>query len=307
MVRRSKQQRHHQHQRAPSARRRSRQRHSCPGCSIDFDLLTLASDADTPLADLYYALGSATNGSVTLLGDGYTARFTPTAGFTGSASFGFTLHDTTPDSRTLLNYTFQNSDVTDSSGQGRNATVNVQGTGAATFAASSPLADYTKCLALTENSTAGAARLDRANPGELNLTSADWTLAGWFKRNAATNMDVIAHLGNSGASAVPVPVRSASELQTTAPSNCATGTTPLWKTSPSTKPGEHRRMASVCDCPQRHHDLAYVDGTLAGSDSTFSLNFDTTVPVKWGGANSTAFLIAGSTAPLPTSPSLTRR
>ena len=166
--------------------------------SIDFDLRTLASDADTPLADLHYALGSTTNGSVTLLGDGYTARFTPTAGFTGSASFGFTLHDTTPDSRTLLNYTFQNSDVTDSSGQGRNATVNVQGTGAATFAASSPLADYTKCLALTEKQHRRSRAARPRQSRRTQPTSADWTLAGWFKRNAATNMDVIAHLGNSG-------------------------------------------------------------------------------------------------------------
>jgi hypothetical protein len=40
-----------------------------------------------------YAVANATNGSVTLLGDGRTARFTPTAGFFGRSSFAFTAVD----------------------------------------------------------------------------------------------------------------------------------------------------------------------------------------------------------------------
>ena len=260
--------------------------------SIDFDLRTLASDADTPLADLNYALGSSSNGTVVMLADGYTARFTPTAGYTGSANFGFTLHDTTPDSRTLLNYTFQNSDVTDRSGQGRDGTLNVQGTGAATFGTDSPFPAYTKNLALTENGTAGAARLDRANTSELDLAAADWTLAGWFKRNAATNMDVIAHLGNSGG----FGNAGSSSLSFGYFSNSTTLQLRHWNSSNTEDITINK--TSVTTAAWHHFAIVrsgttislYVDGTLAGSDSSFSLNFDPTVPVKWGGANSTTLL-----------------
>ena len=261
--------------------------------SIDFDLRTLASDADTPLADLNYVLGSASNGTVVMLADGYTARFTPTAGFTGSANFGFTLHDTTPDSRTLLNYTFQNSDTTDRSGQGRDGTLNVQGTGAATFGAGSPFPAFTKSLTLTENGAAGAARLDRSLANNaLDLIAADWTLAGWFKRNAATNMDVIAHLGNSGG----FGNAGSSSLSFGYFTNSTTLQLRHWNSSNT----EDITISKTGVTTAAWHHFAivrsgttislYVDGTLAGSDSDFSLNFATTSPVKWAGANSTTVL-----------------
>jgi hypothetical protein len=41
-----------------------------------------------------YAVMNPTNGSVILLGDGRTARFTPTPGYLGRAAFGFTANDT---------------------------------------------------------------------------------------------------------------------------------------------------------------------------------------------------------------------
>ena len=259
--------------------------------AADVDLSTLVSDIETPLSSLKFQLGLATNGTVALLADGRTARFTPAAGYTGPASFIYTVTDTTRDERTVLNYTFQNSDYTDGSGQGRNAMITVQGTGAATFATSSPLPDYTRCLTLTENGTVGAARLDRAN-SELDLAAADWTLAGWFRRTAATNMDVIAHLGNSpgygnaGSSSLSFGYFSNSttlQLRHWNSSNVEDIT--INKTSVSTAAWHHfavvRSGATIS---------LYVDGTLAGSDSSFSLNFDTTVPIKWGGANSTSVL-----------------
>ncbi len=257
--------------------------------AVNVDLSTLVSDIETPLSSLKFQLGLATNGTVALLADGRTARFTPAAGYTGPASFIYTVTDTTRDERTVLNYTFQNSDYTDGSGQGRNATITVQGTGAATFATSSPLPDYTRCLTLTENGTAGAARLDRAN-SELDLAAADWTLAGWFRRTAATNMDVIAHLGDSpGFGNV-----GSSSLSFGYFSNGTTLQLRHWNSSNVEDIAINR--TSVSTAAWHHFAIVrsgstislYVDGTLAGSDSSFSLNFDTTVPIKWGGANSTS-------------------
>jgi hypothetical protein len=166
---------------------------------IDIDLKTLVSDVETPLANLKLQLGAAANGTVTMLPDGSTARFTPAAGYSGPASFSYAVIDTTRDDRTLLNYAFQNSNTTDSSGQGRDAVLNVQGSGVANYPTDSPLAEYPRCIALTENGTAGAVRIERTlNTTELDLANGDWTLAGWFKRNPSTNIDVIAQLGSSG-------------------------------------------------------------------------------------------------------------
>ncbi len=260
------------------------------GVPIDIDLQPLASDVETPLSGLRFQVGNALNGTVALLADGHTARFTPAAGYSGAARFTYTVIDTTRDERTLLNYAFQNSDVTDSSAQGRDGTLNVQGTGAATFAADSPLTGFTKSLAFTENGAAGAARLDRIfTTTELDLKNADWTLAGWFKRNAATNLDVIAHFGGSagfGSSSLVLAFYSSTTTLTLANFNSANVqdiaitqanvTTAAWHHFAVVRSGTTISL--------------YVDGVLAGSDNAFSLDFTNTYPVKWGGANSTSLL-----------------
>ncbi len=73
----------------------------------DVDLHTLTSDVETPAARLRFSLGTASSGSVILLPDGHTARFTPATNYSGPASFTYTVTDTTTDDRTFLNYDFQ--------------------------------------------------------------------------------------------------------------------------------------------------------------------------------------------------------
>lgn len=60
---------------------------------VDIDLSTIATDDATESIALGYAVSSPINGTVTLLGDGHTARFTPTANYTGVASFTYTATD----------------------------------------------------------------------------------------------------------------------------------------------------------------------------------------------------------------------
>ena len=60
---------------------------------VDIDLSTLAEDDNTPASALTFAVSNAQAGSVTLLGDGRTARFTPTPGASGIAAFSFTATD----------------------------------------------------------------------------------------------------------------------------------------------------------------------------------------------------------------------
>lgn len=62
--------------------------------AIDIDLRTLVTDVETAPASMTFAVSGATNGTVTLLGDGHTARFTPNSWYHGSASFTYTATDT---------------------------------------------------------------------------------------------------------------------------------------------------------------------------------------------------------------------
>lgn len=255
---------------------------------IDIDLRPLVSDVETPLASLKLQPGTGTNGTVTLLADGRTARFTPTAGYSGPASFTYTVTDTTRDDRTILNYAFQNSDVTDSSGQGRNGTLNAQGTGAATFATDSPLAGYSKCIALTENGTAGAVRVERSlNTAEVDLANGDWTIAGWFKRSTATNQDVVMQLGSSGSfgpSALTLAfygTGSTLELRNFTSAN--TQDIGLSKTSVATGTWNHFTVVRSGSVISWYHN-----GVLVGSDNAFALAITNSQPVKFGGSGSTS-------------------
>ena len=62
--------------------------------SFDLNLWDAASDTETPDAELVFAVGGAVHGTVVLLGDGHTARFTPATDYNGPASFTYTVTDT---------------------------------------------------------------------------------------------------------------------------------------------------------------------------------------------------------------------
>jgi hypothetical protein len=66
---------------------------SVAGAAVDVNLRLLATDDWTPSTQLTFAVGGAVGGTVALQPDGFTARYTPTSGFTGSQSFTFTATD----------------------------------------------------------------------------------------------------------------------------------------------------------------------------------------------------------------------
>lgn len=253
--------------------------------SIDIDLRTLASDVETPAANLRFTLGAATNGTVVVLADGHTARFTPSLGYTGSATFAYTVTDTSNDDRLLLNYDFQSSDATDATGQGRDGTINLQGAGAATYTNDFPaaLAPYhTQSLHLYEYGTAGAGRVERTLAAtEVDFPNANWTIAGWFKRSTATNMDAIVHLGDSGgyaSSALTLAFYGTGTTLQLQNYNLAINDVNISKSSVTT--GAWHHFAIV----RSGNTLSlYLDGTFVGSDTGFGFTFDNSKPVKFGG------------------------
>lgn len=256
----------------------------------DVDLLTLASDIETPAAQLRFTLGAASNGSVILLPDGRTARFTPFSNYSGPASFAYTVTDATTDDRTFLNYDFQASNAADISGNGRDGSVNIQGTGTATFTADvpSPLApQHTQSIRLTDSGTAGAARVERAVPSsELNFNTADWTISGWFKRANTSTTDSILQLGESGGfanSAMTLVMNSGSSTLELRNYAVAVQDVALSKTNVAAGTWHHYALV------RNGATLSfYLNGALVGSDSTFTFTFDSSKPVKFGGVASSS-------------------
>lgn len=259
---------------------------------IDVDLRSLTTDVETPGAGLLFKLGAAANGSVTLLADGHTARFTPAVDYSGPASFEYTVTDTTTDSRTMFNYDFQASDATDVSGRGRNGTLNVQGTGTATFITDFPAAfapEHTQSLRLTENGTAGAARVERVLAEEdLNLVDDDWTISGWFNRSTATNMDTILQIGESGGfnpNAFTLAFYTNSSALEFRNYNVNTLDVSISKTNVASGTWHHYAVV------RNGGTLSlYLDGTLAGSDSSFGFSFTPSSAIKFGAPSNTVAL-----------------
>ena len=74
---------------------------------IEVNLKTLVSSAVSPFTPVF-TVSSPVNGTVTLLSDGITARFTPNAGYSGSAGFAYTATDGTVAAGSSVSLTFGN-------------------------------------------------------------------------------------------------------------------------------------------------------------------------------------------------------
>ncbi len=254
---------------------------------VDIDLRTLASDVETPTGQLVFKVGSASYGAVALLPDGHTARFTPTSGYTGPAVFSYTVTDTTDDPRTFLNYRFQSGNAADSTPQSRDGSLKIQGSGLVAFNPDAPAAiapQQPQSLFLTENGTAGAARVDRTiSSSDLDLITADWSVAGWFKRTGSTNIDSILQLGESGG-------WGNNSLSLVCPGG---GTTIELRNFSGTVQDVGMIKSGVASGVWHHFAIVrsgatlslYLNGTHVSSDSDFTFTFDPAKPLKLGGVS----------------------
>ena len=166
---------------------------------LDIDLTTRVADTETPSNKLRYQVSPTGNGSVELLPDGHTARFTPAAAFSGNSGFEFTATDIGIDPRLVLHYDFEQADLTkDASGNARPATISTLGTGSALSESSVPaaIADHsTKSLRLTSGSV-GSAKISRQlYQANAHLTNGSWTFATWFNRADYADDDFLLSIG----------------------------------------------------------------------------------------------------------------
>ena len=167
-----------------------------PGTPVDIDLAARVADTESPDSQLHFTVSNPSNGSVTLLPDGKTARFTPTT--SGPASFDFTTRDRGIHPRVVWHYDFESTTTRDASGHTRNATQTLVGSGTAilesdTFTALGP--NSTQSLRLTE-ATPNAAKISRlVTRSNLEMSNGSWTFATWFKRASRSTEDFLFYIG----------------------------------------------------------------------------------------------------------------
>lgn len=172
---------------------------------LDIDLRTLVTDDLTAPDKIAFEISRVRDGTVALLADGHTARFTPAPDYSGTASFQLVARDQSLSSRMLFLYNFEPPDVstdakvTDISNFNRIAAIETAGTGGEyAYADDVPdlVAPYaTKSVSLTE-ATTGAARMRKTFADtELDYNDADWTFSTWVKRVSRDTNDIIFHLG----------------------------------------------------------------------------------------------------------------
>lgn len=275
---------------------------------VDIDLRALAGDDLTAVSNLLFTAGVASNGTVTVLADGRTARFVPSPDFNGTARFAYAATDTARDTRLFLHYGFEPPDTAadlrsaDLSGNGRTGTLERIGTGDAVVEADSPPALAPHSLAslrLTEAGTGNAARLWRAiSATELDFGGGDWTMAGWFQRLSTATDDFIFYLGvgdgyggnghelqlyaPSGADRVTLRHYNASNALDVAILSANGLSTGVW----------HHAAVTFHAAGSNGVAELYVDGASAGTASNLFFDFVQSSPAVFGGHNNTAALTA---------------
>ncbi len=269
---------------------------------LDIDLRTLVADDLTADDKIAFELSRARNGSVALLPDGFTARFTPAPDYNGAASFQLVARDQSLSSRMLFLYDFEPPDTTtdartsDLSNHNRFGGLETAGSGGEyAYSGNVPglLAPYaTKSVSLTE-ATTGAARIRKTLAAtDLNYNDADWSVSAWFKRVSRDTDDILFHLGTGdGFGTEP-------ELQLYFPANSDTlkvgkyGAAGLEKEAvgPDLAIGTWHHVTLTYDRTATNTGTLalYVNGFAYGSVASVAMDLSQSTPLYFGGAHSTS-------------------
>lgn len=172
---------------------------------VDIDLRTFVSDELTPDEKIFYDVDRVRNGRMTLLPDGYTARFTPNPNFNGSANFRLVVRDQSLGPGFRFFYDFEPPDshedaqTTDTSNYKRTGTLQSVNGGTYGYDAGVPemlSPQSAQSLVLAQNGTSGARLRRTLTTSDHNLNDADWTLSAWVKRGGTDTEDFVFHLGD---------------------------------------------------------------------------------------------------------------
>ncbi|MBK8038650.1 MAG: autotransporter-associated beta strand repeat-containing protein [Verrucomicrobiaceae bacterium] len=266
---------------------------------VDIDLRSYITDDSTPSAQMLFTVANPQNGTVTLLADGYTARFTPTPGYTGVPSFTFIATDAGGNADTMLVWDFDLPDGTatnvavDASGKGRDGTIDFAAAGTYSLVTDKPAAlaqQGARSIDVVEDGTNGT-RVQRVfTAAELDWNVANWSVAGWFKRRDTTNDDIVWHISDGDG------FGSNDELYLNCPAGATTVRLQHFNGAGAALDVDIAKTGITAG--GWHHFAVvrsgtsislYIDGTLAGTDSAFALALNQTSPLVFGGHASTTF------------------
>jgi hypothetical protein len=172
---------------------------------VDIDLRAFVSDDITPDEKVFFEVDRVRNGKMTLLPDGYTARFMPNPNFHGTTNYRLVVRDQSLGSGFRFLYDFEPPDIaedslsTDQSNFNRTGTL--QAINGATYAYDSSVPpalspQSANALVLTHNGSSGARLRRTLTAADHNLNDADWTLSAWVKRGGTDTEDFVFHLGD---------------------------------------------------------------------------------------------------------------
>lgn len=172
---------------------------------VDIDLTTYALPAPENPLPLRFRVGSSSQGAVELLPDGRTARFTPSPGHRGPASFDFTASAAGVDpSRLVFLYDYESDFLTenwiaDASGNRLTGILGTSGGGTRSLESDVPplLAGISsRSLQLNANSSSAARFTHDLALHEHDMSDADWTFATWARRASTTHHDTVFYFGS---------------------------------------------------------------------------------------------------------------
>ncbi len=265
--------------------------------AVDIDLRGYVSDDSTPIEQMHFSVSTPVNGTVVLLADGHTARFTPTPGYTGVPSFSYTAIDADSDANTILAWDFDLPDgsatniAIDASGNGRDGTIDFAGAGSFTLPTDKPAlvgGQGSRSMDVVENTTTGA-RVQRVLAAtELNWNTDNWSVAGWFKRRDTTNDDIVWHISDGDG------FGSNDELYLNCPAGATTVRLQHFNAAGAALDVDIAKTG-INAGTWYHFAIVrsgtairlYIDGALVGTDSAFTLALNQTSPLVFGGHAST--------------------
>ena len=172
---------------------------------VDIDLRAYVSDDITPDEKLFFEVDRVRNGKMTLMPDGYTARFTPNPNFNGTTNYRLVVRDQSlgPNFRFLYDFeppdTHEDALTTDQSNFNRTGTLQSINGGTYAYDASVPTAlapQSANGLVFAQNGASGARLRRTLTTSDHNLNDADWTFSAWVKRGGDDTEDFVFHLGD---------------------------------------------------------------------------------------------------------------
>ena len=172
---------------------------------VDIDLRAFVADDITPDEKVFFEVDRVRNGKMTMLPDGYTARFTPNPNFNGTTNYRLVVRDQSlgPNFRFIYDFeppdTHEDSFSTDQSNFNRTGTLQSINGGTFAYDANVPPAlapQSVNGLVFAQSGGSGARLRRTMTTSDHNLNDADWTFSAWVKRGGTDTEDFIFHLGD---------------------------------------------------------------------------------------------------------------